>query len=314
MQTFWLWQKSSAGLDEAHFRRSERPANSHGRTKCRTSRAGSLALAERSRLTTPSSASIIVRRRVFHRKRFMTLLCKSDVVKRLAEAHGYRRYLEITTTTTGHRFEAAQAAGFDLCRRLMYRCTPAFADGHPVHYRSCDEDIATCVAQIRAECGPLDIILVDPHHTYECSMRDLREAFSLLRVGGTLVVHDCDPPDHHHAAPHFVPGPWCGVTYKAFLDFVIRNYSVDYYTVDTDYGCGVIRKLSRFETLRSRFRSIFCRSVQRGIEAEWMNVSEDLNAAYQLFTTHRLTLLRIIGADDFHWRYPHSSGTTRSGA
>lgn len=272
--------------------------------KCRASRAESLALGERSRLTTPSGAKIIVRRLVLRRERFMPVLCKSDIVKRLAKAHGYRRYLEITTTTTGHRFEAAQAAGYDLCQRLMYRCPSAFADGHPVHYRSCDENIATCVAQIRAECGPLDIILVDPHHTYECSMRDLRDAFSLLRMGGTLVVHDCDPPDHQHAAPHFVPGPWCGVTYKAFLDFVIRNDSVDYYTVDTDYGCGVIRKLTPFESLKSRFRAVFPRPMQRRIEAEWMDAGEDFDAAYQLFTTHRLTLLRVIGADDFHRRYP----------
>lgn len=274
----------------------------------------SLASTKRIRLTTPRHVSIVVNGTISRREDFVPSLCKSDIVQRLAHSHGYRRYLEITTTTTGHRFEAAQAAGYDLCRRLMYRCPPAFADGYPVHYRTCDEHIAACVARIRAECGPLDIILVDPHHTYDCSMRDLRDAFSLLRVGGTLVVHDCDPPDRHHAVPHFVPGPWCGVTYKAFLDFVIRNDSVDYYAVDADYGCGVIRKLSRFDTLRSRFCRLFPRPEQRRIEAEWMDAGEDLDAAYQLFTTHRLTLLRIMGADDFHRCYPPPSGMTCRGA
>jgi hypothetical protein len=67
----------------------------------------------------------------------------------------------------------------------------------------------------------------------ECSIRDLRDALSLLRVGGTLVEHDCDPPDRQHAIPHDVPGGWCGVMYKAFLDFVIRSHAVEYFTVDT---------------------------------------------------------------------------------
>ena len=39
-----------------------------------------------------------------------------------------------------------------------------------------------------------------------------------------------------------VPGPpWCGVTYKAFLDFVLKR-GLNYLTVDTDYGCGIITK------------------------------------------------------------------------
>jgi hypothetical protein len=35
-----------------------------------------------------------------------------------------------------------------------------------------------------------------------------------------------------------------------------------------------------------------------------MDAGEDLDTAYRLFTTHRSTLLRIVGVDDFHRRYP----------
>jgi len=37
------------------------------------------------------------------------------------------------------------------------------------------------------------------------------------------------------------------VAYKAFLDFVIRSHAVEDFTVDTDYGCGVIRTLPRYD-------------------------------------------------------------------
>ena len=229
---------------------------------------------------------------------------KADIVQRIARDHGYRRYLEITTSTTGHRFGAARAAGYEVCQRLVYRCPPDYDDGHPIDYRTDGEDTSGCVARIWAECRPFDIMLVDPHHTYDCSIRDLEDALSLLRVGGTLVVHDCDPPDRQHANPHFLPGGWCGVTYKAFLDFVIRSHAVEYFTVDTDYGCGVIRKLSRCDRLVSRARRMFMSPVRRRIESEWMGVGQDFDAAYSVFEAHRSRLLKLVGVNKFERRHP----------
>lgn len=234
----------------------------------------------------------------------MPTLGKADIVQRLAQAHGYRRYLEITTTTTGFRFDAARAFGFDVCQRLVYRCPPEFDDGQPIDFRTDGEDTSECVTRIRAECRPFDVMLVDPHHTYGCSMRDLTDAFSLLRVGGTLVVHDCNPPDRRHATPHFIQGAWCGVTYKAFLDFVFRNDAIDYFTVDTDYGCGVIRKRSYVGMVRRRLHRIVSGPVHRRIEAEWMRVGDDFDAAYRVFATHRSRLLNLMSVDAFDRRHP----------
>ena len=42
------------------------------------------------------------------------------------------------------------------------------------------------------------------------------------------------------ASPSPIAGEWCGVSYKAFLDFVLDRNDLDYCTVDIDYGCGVI--------------------------------------------------------------------------
>ena len=44
------------------------------------------------------------------------------------------------------------------------------------------------------------------------------------------------------ASPTPIGGEWCGVSYKAFLDFVLSRNDLDYCTVDIDYGCGVIFK------------------------------------------------------------------------
>ena len=136
---------------------------------------------------------------------------KVDVVQHLARLNGYTRYLEIATSTTGFRFAAARAFGFETCLRLLYRCPPTFEDGQPVDFRSPDLDTSSCLAILDERCPAFDIVFLDPHHTYECSARDLSAAFALIRDGGAIVVHDCDPPTAEIASPDFHLGPWCGV-------------------------------------------------------------------------------------------------------
>jgi hypothetical protein len=70
------------------------------------------------------------------------------------------------------------------------------------------------------------------------------EGFRLIRQGGTLVVHDCLPPRSEIAVPNYIQGEWCGVSYQAYVDFISERHDLAVYTVDTDYGCGVIPKLA----------------------------------------------------------------------
>jgi hypothetical protein len=44
--------------------------------------------------------------------------------------------------------------------------------------------------------------------------------------------------------PKYIPGEWCGVSYRPYVDFISQRNDLAVYTVDTDYGCGVIRKLA----------------------------------------------------------------------
>lgn len=228
---------------------------------------------------------------------------KAEIAQMLAHAYGYRLYCEITTSTTGFRFHQARAAGYAECRRLVYRCPPTFDDGEPIDYRSEDDDTAACVARMRSECRPFDIMLVDPHHTYECSLRDLRDAWSLLRPGGALVVHDCDPPSLALASPDCIPGAWCGVTYKAFLDFVIADDSLRYCCVDADYGCGVIFKTPRSPSLWERLGTLMQGRTRRRVEAAWLAVGDDFTDAYRLFRSHRSLLLKLVDVETFVRRY-----------
>lgn len=227
---------------------------------------------------------------------------KAEIARRLSDVFGYTRYLEITTTTTGARYADARAAGYALCERLVYRRNHDVADGLPVDFSSAGDDISGPAAQIRAAGRQYDVILVDPHHTYACSARDLRFAFSLLGDGGALVVHDCDPPTREIAVPDFIPGGWCGVTYKAFVDFVLDNAGLNYLTVDSDFGCGVVFKRPPrvgWRRLGDGVAAVLRGRRSRALSRLWRSVGEDYDRAFDVFAGNRVALLRLVRGERF---------------
>ena len=220
---------------------------------------------------------------------------KADLINHLAEVHGYRHYLELCTLSTGRRYAEIERSRFQTCVRLMYRCPDDFDDGLPIDFRSTTLDIGECLAKISEAGFRFDIALVDSWHEYETSWRDLVEGFLLIREGGTLVVHDCLPPRPEIAAPEYMPGEWCGVGYQAYVDFISQRRDLTAYTVDTDYGCGVIRKLAN--------PSGAC-ATSAGAEllGDWRSKRGDPTEAFAFLQTHKQVLLNVITTDEFFAR------------
>ena len=161
-----------------------------------------------------------------------------------------------------------------------------------IDFRSADLDIADCVEQIRAGGVRYDVILVDPFHEYETSVRDLKLAIELIGDGETIVVHDCDPRIEATASPCFIHMEWSGVTYKAYLDVLIDRDDLDYCTVGTDLGCGVIRK-RRSDTARSSSR-------EREILIEdWRRLGDDFHAAFEFLQANKVSLLKLVSVEEF---------------
>jgi hypothetical protein len=134
-----------------------------------------------------------------------------------------------------------------------------------------------------------DIVLVDSFHLYETSYRDLVDAFSLIKERRSIVVHDCIPPSEDLISAEFVPGSWCGVTFLAFIDFVKNTPGLTYTTVDTDYGCGIIRKGDEAQAL-----------VQMdGLRQGWAALRHDAKAAYRFMMENKMSFLNISSTDEF---------------
>lgn len=243
--------------------------------------------------------------------RFNTPSPKMEIVALLAAQNGFRCYLELCSPTTGGYYAALDRGILSSAHRLMYNCPVDFEDGFAVDFRSESTDISQCLAEITSKSLHYDIILIDPWHEYDTSYRDLRVAFDLINEGGLLVVHDCLPPNAAVATPGFIPGEWCGVTYKAYLDFVCARRDLDYRTVDIDYGCGIIRKLDTrlrwAKSLRMLSAPFLDSSSQRRAERrqrrllwrQWHEIGNDFERTFCFFENNRKELLNLISPDEF---------------
>lgn len=216
-------------------------------------------------------------------------LKKFNVVNALIRRHGYRNYLEICTPLTGMTFHRVDKTHLHRCHRLMYRCPPDFSDGNGITFRTKNEKIEGLLSPQAS----YDIMFIDSWHTYECSMRDLREGFSKLSPGGALVIHDCFPADREQTsvAPPVSWGRWSGLTYCAFLDFIFSEPGLTAYIVETDRGCGVIKRTG---SLR------FANHRNDEVARQWrLHRSERGFDVFDFFNAHRNELADVISLGDF---------------
>jgi hypothetical protein len=223
---------------------------------------------------------------------------KFEVVNVLSRHFGYTSYLEICVPHTGHKFSLIDRKQLSTADRLMYRCPDPFDDGEPITFRTRSESSYEIIRTLRTARASYDIIFVDPFHTFGTSIVDIAGAFSLLNEGGTIVVHDCNPPTADVATPEYVDGPWCGVTFAAFIDFALGG-SGSYLTVDADYGCGVISKKIDDALLRSI-------PPRADLTADWLYHRHASDGLFAFFDRNRAELLRLVSSADFQNSYGNS--------
>ena len=126
-----------------------------------------------------------------------------------------------------------------------------------------------------------DLIFIDGLHHSDQVDRDLINALNNTVDNGVIVLHDCNPPTIEHTLIPRIQPEWNGDVYKSILKFR-DNYKIHkIFTVDTDWGVGVIIKNNK-SVLDSKFVDF-----KKGME-DW-----------EYFNDNRNTLLNLITIDDF---------------
>ena len=219
-------------------------------------------------------------------------MLKSDVINVLGKKYEYSSFLGISVTTTGKQHALVSEQIFSRKYLLIYdaEAKNIGIEESPT-FRTAMKNSSEIISTIQSISGheSYDLVFIDPYHSYENSYEDIVGAFSLVKDGGALVIHDCNPPTEISAGPTFTGGEWCGLTYWAFIDFVIGRSGIRYTTLDADYGCGIIFKDT---SARPDTNVVF--------EHKWVtacNLGE--KARFRFFDMHRRELLHLTTISEF---------------
>jgi len=154
-------------------------------------------------------------------------MTRYDVINTLIRKHEYESYLEIGVGS-GECLRHVQC-------RIKHGIDPA---GSLATYRmSSDEFFGQNEAAY-------DIVFIDGLHLAEQASLDIDNSLCILSDGGAVVMHDCLPVEEwQQSRDRKDPKkPWTGDVWKAFAELRFSRPDLDVFTIDCDWGCGVILK------------------------------------------------------------------------
>jgi len=108
-----------------------------------------------------------------------------------------------------------------------------------IYHQSSDDFFATQTAFLN-----LSVVLIDGLHHADQVMRDVLNCLRHLNPRGTVVLHDCNPPDE---VSQMVPRPpgqnhWNGDCWKVIPLLRAHRADLRVYTLDMDEGLGIIMR------------------------------------------------------------------------
>jgi hypothetical protein len=130
-----------------------------------------------------------------------------------------------------------------------------------------------------------DIIFIDGLHHSEQVDIDIENSLKQTSNNGIVILHDCNPPTLEHTLIPRVQPQWNGDVYKSILKFRKNNINHKYFTIDCDWGVGVIMKNSN---LGNKVKNI---DFEMGI------------VSWDYFDFNRNNLLNLITVEEFKTLY-----------
>ncbi|MBT5855920.1 hypothetical protein HOH87_04720 [bacterium] len=197
---------------------------------------------------------------------------RTTVLNALAKKFNYTRYLEVGVRdgTNLSLIKIPHKDGVDPAGNCNY---PMTSDAF---FKSISSDPSH---------EKYDLIFLDGLHLDDQVRKDIRNALLWLKPGGTIVLHDCNPPSELHQVEERVNDlgvpedqlAWNGTVWKSFVHYRSTRDDLEMFTIDTDYGLGVIRK---------------------GDQALF-SLPKTLAMDYSLFDQHRVEALNLIQPHQF---------------
>jgi len=154
---------------------------------------------------------------------------RTDIINALIQKYGYKSYLEVGTQDPTSNFDKVNTE-HKVSIDPFPRGEVTFVGTSDEYFDSISEDVK------------YDIIFIDGLHHDDQVLRDVKNSLNHLSDNGTIVCHDCLPSTELMQLRDINGGEWTGDVWKAIADLRIERIDLDIKVVDTDYGCGIIRR------------------------------------------------------------------------
>lgn len=127
-----------------------------------------------------------------------------------------------------------------------------------------------------------DIIFIDGLHESDQVDKDLQNALNHLQPNGTIIMHDCNPPEYEIQLVPRQTGIWNGDVWKSIVKLRCTEPNLEINVVDTDWGVGIVRF---------------------GKQELYNKASLDQCLNYYYFDNNREELLNIISVEEFYNKF-----------
>ena len=194
-------------------------------------------------------------------------MSRTQIINKFITKYNYENYLEIGVLAPSYNFKhiiAKHKTGVDPGVRLdLY---PKGTEGNQMtsdnYFKQLDKD------------KKFDIIFIDGDHHEKFVDRDITNSLNHLAENGTIVLHDCNPPNRD--CEGFNKG--CGTVWKSFYKLRRNNLNLDTYVINTDFGVGIVR---------------------RGLREDFIELPESV-LEYDFLATNRTQVLNLITKQQFN--------------
>jgi hypothetical protein len=154
---------------------------------------------------------------------------RTDIINVLIQKYGYKSYLEVGTQDPTSNFDKINAE----CKVSI----EPFPRGEVTFVGTSDEYFESITDDVK-----YDIIFIDGLHHNDQVLKDIENSLNHLSENGTIVCHDCLPSTERMQVRDMHNGEWTGDVWKAIAELRVERIDLDIKVVDTDYGCGIIRR------------------------------------------------------------------------
>lgn len=206
---------------------------------------------------------------------------KSDIINAFIKARGYTSYLEIGVD---------RHINFNLIECDLKESVDPREEAEPTYSLTSDDFFK------KYKSKTYDFILIDGMHEGNQVYRDICNSLNHLNEGGMVLIHDCCPESEHVASYTMVEGAWTGTSWAGFARYV-NETSYLAFTVDIDYGCGII------DTTRESLQYIW--NDRREFVSQALSFMKDHlhYLSYEFFNDYTSELINIVSESKFEHMY-----------